>query len=193
MTQHLLRAGLLRTGSLLAGYAADGPRLGRRVARFARATQGRLTSAAFLLTGLGWLYPATLQAAVEAHSQGAPVRQMAGALPDQGSYLLQVVLGLMFVLGLVFAAAWLIRRVGLGTFSPGHQLKVLATLPLGTRERVVVLDVGGQQLLLGITATTINTLHAFDEPVISVADKAPSADFASKIREVMARGGGTPK
>lgn len=160
----------------------------RSLRRCARLASARATPVFSLLTGLGWLYSATLHAAVEAQSHSAPVRPVAGALPDQGSYLLQVLFGLIFVLGLVFAAAWLMRRVGQGTFTAGNQMKVLAALPLGTRERVVLLDVGGQQLLLGITATTINTLHTFDEPVISVTDKAPAADFASKIREVMARG-----
>lgn len=141
-----------------------------------------------VLTGLGGLQAATLQAAADAQTAGATVRQVGGALPDQGSYLLQVLLGLLFVLGLVFAAAWLMRRVGQGTFTAGNQIKVMAAMPLGTRERVVLVDVGGQQLLLGITATSINTLHTFDEPVITAPDKAPVGDFASKIREVMARG-----
>lgn len=156
-------------------------------------TRDRCKIVLHALTGLGGLYSATVLAAADAQSSSAQVRQVGGALPDQGAYLLQVLLGLIFVLGLVFAAAWLMRRVGPGTFVAGNQMKVLAAMPLGTRERVVLLEVGGQQLLLGITATSINTLHAFDEPVISAPDKAPSGDFASKIREVMARGMVKPK
>lgn len=157
------------------------------------AVQRRFRVFLFLLTGLGCWYPATLQAAAEVQANSAAVRQVAGALPDQGSYMLQVLLGLIFVLGVIFAAAWLMRRVGQGPFTAGNQMKILAALPMGTRERVVLLDVGGQQLLLGITATTINTLHTFDEPVISATEKTPATDFASKIREVMARGAVKPK
>lgn len=150
-----------------------------------------------LLTGLGWLVSASVQAAGETEAEvnqaKAQVGRAAGAMPDQGAYLVQVLLGLMFVLALVFAAAWLLKRVGQGTFTGSGHMNIVATLPMGTRERIVLVDVGGQQILLGITATTINTLHAFDEPVITRDDTSKPSDFASKIREVMAKGVVKPK
>lgn len=146
-----------------------------------------------LLTGLGCLFSATLQAAEKSESGVAQVGKAATSMPDQGSYMLQVLLGLMFVLALVFASAWLLKRVGQGGLTGNSHMKIVATLPMGTRERIAVVDVGGQQLLLGITPTSINTLHAFDEPVIT-QDSAPgSSDFASKIREVMAKSMVKPK
>lgn len=146
-----------------------------------------------LLTGLGCLFSATLQAAEKSESGVVQVGKAATSMPDQGSYLLQVLLGLMFVLALVFASAWLLKRVGQGGLTGNSHMKIVATLPIGTRERIAVVDVGGQQLLLGITPTSINTLHAFDEPVISQDNSPGSSDFASKIREVMAKSMVKPK
>ena len=44
-------------------------------------------------------------------------------------------------------------------------LKVVASINVGAKERVVVVDVNGQQLLLGITAGGISTLHQLPEPL----------------------------
>ncbi len=45
----------------------------------------------------------------------------------------------------------------------------MASLNVGAKERVVVVDVNGQQLLLGITAGGISALHALPEPLPSPA------------------------
>ena len=68
-------------------------------------------------------------------------------------------------------------------------MKVLATLPLGTRERIVLIDAGGQQLLLGITPTQINTLHVFETPVISNAVEANTSEFSRKLMAILQRNG----
>ncbi|WP_439134310.1 flagellar biosynthetic protein FliO [Pseudomaricurvus sp.] len=141
-----------------------------------------------LLTGLGCLISFSTLAAADPDGGVAQAGKAAASMPSQGAYLFQVLLGLIFVLALVFAAAWLLKRVGQGTLTGSGHMKIVATLPMGTRERIALVDVAGKQILLGITATTINTLHAFDEPVITEEDQSNPSDFASKIREVMAKG-----
>lgn len=73
--------------------------------------------------------------------------------------VLRVALALLVVLAAVFAAGWLSRR--LRGFGParGEQLELLAQLPLGPRERAVLLRVGTQQLLLGVAPGSVSTLH----------------------------------
>jgi flagellar protein FliO/FliZ len=110
------------------------------------------------------------------------------SVPSHSSYLVQVLLGLGFVLSLVFAIAWLIKRVGHGALVGGQQMQVLASLPLGTRERVLLVDVAGQQLLLGVAPGRISTLHTFSEPVVDVSARAPVPDFGKKLRELMGSG-----
>jgi len=56
---------------------------------------------------------------------------------------------------------------------------------MGTRERLVVVDIAGQQILLGVTATQINKLHVFDEPVIDVSQSAAHSEFGRKLFSVM--------
>jgi len=112
----------------------------------------------------------------------------ASAIPSQSSYLIQVLVGLGFVLALVFVVAWLMKRVGHGSFVGGQQMQVLASLPLSTRERVLLIDVAGQQLLLGVAPGRISTLHTFSEPVVDVNVRAGVPDFGKKLRELMGAG-----
>jgi flagellar protein FliO/FliZ len=90
--------------------------------------------------------------------------------------LMQVTLSLLLVLGIVFGAAWLTRRLrGFGRFGNG----ALTEVSVGTKERVVLVQVGKQQLLLGVAPGRVNTLHVLDEPVTSLTNNTavtPAAD-----------------
>jgi flagellar protein FliO/FliZ len=89
--------------------------------------------------------------------------------------LAQVTLSLLVVLAAVFAAAWVVRRLrGVGKFG-SNAIEIIADAPLGTKERAVLIQVGNQQLLLGVAPGQIRTLHVLPEPV--VVNSAPrSAD-----------------
>ncbi len=101
----------------------------------------------------------------------------------------EVMAGLIIILLMIFALAWLVKRMGTGSFLSNQHMKIVASVAMGTRERVVVLDVGGKQVLLGITPQNINTLHVFDEPVISESsDDKTESDFAQKIKFFMQKG-----
>ena len=79
--------------------------------------------------------------------------------------LVQVTLSLLLVLGAVFAAAWAVRRVrGLGRMAP-DAIQVLANVGLGQKERAVLVQVGNQQLLLGVASGSVTTLHVLAEPI----------------------------
>ena len=72
--------------------------------------------------------------------------------------LLQIFLALAFVIALMLAIAWLFKRIG--PIAHGHQmqLKVIGGLNIGNREKVIVVEVADQWLVLGVTAQNINTL-----------------------------------
>ncbi len=73
---------------------------------------------------------------------------------------------LALVIGLIFGLAWLARRMpGLGGARGNSGLRVVRTLPLGTRERLVVVEVAGTQLLLGSGASGTRLLHTLETPL----------------------------
>jgi flagellar protein FliO/FliZ len=94
------------------------------------------------------------------------------AVPSAAGGLLRVTVALLVVLAAVLAAAWLARRMrAIGGGGSSSSLELLAQLPLGTRERAVLVRVGDRQLLLGVAAGNIRTLHVL-EPQASAANAA---------------------
>lgn len=81
-----------------------------------------------------------------------------------GSFI-QVTIALGIVLAAVFAAAWLMQR--LRNFSGGNSgsIKVLTSVALGAKERAVLVQLGKQQLLLGVAPGRVSTLHVLSEPL----------------------------
>jgi flagellar protein FliO/FliZ len=93
--------------------------------------------------------------------------------------LLQVTVSLLLVLLAVFAAGWVVRKLrGFGKLQ-SDAMTVIADLPLGTKERAVLVQVGNQQLLLGVAPGRISMLHVLPEPIVRSTDVTPtSADGA---------------
>ncbi len=90
--------------------------------------------------------------------------------------LVQVTLSLLLVLAAVFAAAWAVRRLrGVGRLAPGA-IDVIADVALGQKERAVLVQVGKQQLLLGVASGSVTTLHVLPEPIAI----NPQPSFLSK-------------
>ena len=79
--------------------------------------------------------------------------------------LTQVTLSLMLVLAAVFAAAWVVRRLRNFGRPGAGAINIIADVALGTKERAVLIQVGAQQLLLGVAPGQVNTLHVLAEPV----------------------------
>ncbi len=99
-----------------------------------------------------------------------------------GNYL-QMFLGLFLVVGLIFGMAWFMRRLsGVNSVAAGN-LKVLGGISVGQRERVVLVQAGDTQLLVGVAPGQIRTLHVMDEPISSVAETGSktSNGFAEKL------------
>ncbi|MDH5180666.1 MAG: flagellar biosynthetic protein FliO [Gammaproteobacteria bacterium] len=98
---------------------------------------------------------------------------------------LQMFLGLALVLGVIFGMAWLVRRMG--NIHPLGQggLKILGGLSLGQRERVVLLQVGDTQLLVGLAPGQIRTLHVLDKPLTVTAPQMKTPGFAERLNSVL--------
>lgn len=101
--------------------------------------------------------------------------------------LLQVVLSLVAVIGLFLVMAWLMRRFAQGPGMGARHIKILSAINLGTKEKLLVVDVEGQQLVLGVTGQQISTLHTFAQPAITVDDKKPASDFSKKLQTILSR------
>ncbi len=89
------------------------------------------------------------------------------ALPDPLGWteLLRVFGGLVAVIVVFVVALWLLKRLQPGLRTPHGPLRVLATLNLAPRERLLLVQVGEQQLLLGSSAQGLACLHVLATPI----------------------------
>ena len=133
---------------------------------------------------------ATAAAATTATATPAVTAPVAGTLNGGiGGQLLQLVLGLLLVIGLIFVLAWLMRRVQRAGPAGNQVIKLVGSRALGTRDRLVLVQVGNEQVLLGVSPGSITALHVMNEPVeIPDAQGAPP-EFARRLLEALGNKG----
>ena len=85
--------------------------------------------------------------------------------------------GLILVLVLIFVLAYIVKRLNLVPESNGV-LKMVAVTPLGQKEKVVLIELDGQQYLLGVTSQQVNLIDKLDETV-----KIDTQTFATRLRQ----------
>jgi len=91
----------------------------------------------------------------------------------------EVAFALIIVLAAIFIVAWVVRRMRLAGNRVGGGLDILADVPLGQKERAVLLKVGNQQILLGVAPGRVNTLHVLPEPLELAKPPAGSGNDSS--------------
>lgn len=110
--------------------------------------------------------------------------------PVNANRITQLVIGLFVVLICILALAWLARRFNRLQSTPDGSLRLLGGLSMGARERVVLVQVGTQQLLLGVAPGRINTLHVLTETLDSTSGfSVQNSDkgFAEKLSAAITR------
>ena len=117
----------------------------------------------------------------------------AAVAPAAGSgvagQLAQLVLVLLLVLGLIFFLAWLLRRVQqAGPTGKGQVIDIVGSRALGPRDWLVLVQVGNEQILLGLSPGTITALHVLKEPVqVPSATEKATPEFAQRLMELMGK------
>jgi flagellar protein FliO/FliZ len=103
--------------------------------------------------------------------------------------LTQLVVGLLLVLGLIFLLAWLLRRVQqAGPAGKGQVIELIGSRALGPRDRLMLVQVGNEQILLGLSPGTITALHVLKEPVqVPSGTEKATPEFAQRLMELMGK------
>lgn len=95
---------------------------------------------------------------------------------------MSMILSLLMVLVVIIISAVILKRFQ-GVRHSINGLKIVTSLHLGAKEKLVVVQAGEKQLLLGVTAQQISLLETLDEPLISA--KENSVDFAQSIAKLL--------
>ena len=82
--------------------------------------------------------------------------------------MLQVTFGLLLVLAMIGGLAWAVAR--LGRFRPASNatLRVVTATSVGPRERVAVVEIAGQWLVLGVAPGSVTLLDKTVPPAAAV-------------------------
>lgn len=107
---------------------------------------------------------------------------LAGSSPLGGSEILNVGFSTLFVIAAILVVGWLYTRVKFAGSAANSMINVISSRPLGAKERLMLIEVGEKQLLIGMTSAQVQTLHVFDQPVVASDVAAESTGFAQKLR-----------
>lgn len=154
------------------------------------ATTAATSALMFALTSVAAFAPSAAHAAdMNAVNNAAKIASGVGAgtaVPALGvGAVLQTIVGLLVVIGLVFACAWLARRFGLQPANRGGLVKTIGGASLGGKERVAVVEVGDTWLVLGTAPGNVRLLHTMPagstavDPLAGTQPATPDASDAS--------------
>jgi flagellar protein FliO/FliZ len=102
-----------------------------------------------------------------------------------GGELLSMGLSMVVVVAAILLLGWFFSRSRFAGGGSSDLINIVASRALGPKERLLVVEVADQQLLIGMTSTAVQTLHVFDEPVCTAAIQDETPGFASRLRSVM--------
>ncbi|WP_254067865.1 flagellar biosynthetic protein FliO [Burkholderia sp. L27(2015)] len=146
-----------------------------------------------------WAMSAAVLAAEPRAASGTLVTPAVGAgtaLPSLGvGGMLQGMLGLVAVLAMVFGCAWFARRFGMQAKGPRGVVKIVGGVMLTQKERVVVVEVAGTWLVLGVAPGQVSTLHTVPAGSAEVgATGSPGGNilFSNRLRDSLAKRFGSP-
>gem|GEM_PF-1126322 len=97
--------------------------------------------------------------------------------------LSKILLGLLLVLALITALTWLLKRLPINKSSGGH-IRLIESYPLSTRERLLLVAVGSEQILLAASNVGIKPLHVLREPLPQTSTTSDSA-FAAQLAQCL--------
>jgi len=126
-----------------------------------------------------------IAAATPAASPAAVPATAPGSL---GGQLAQMVFGLLLVVGLIFFLAWALRRMQGATPKGGQVIEIVGSRAIGPRDRLLLVQVGKEQILIGHTPGSIEALHVMAEPVeVPVSARQATPEFAQRLMELMGK------
>jgi len=93
--------------------------------------------------------------------------------------------GLIIVLALFFVCIWFMKKMGALPVSSKQNMKVLSGLSLGMREKLVLVQVGEKQLVLGVTPGRVEKLLMLEGEDRLFQQDNTEEDFSLKLKQIM--------
>lgn len=150
--------------------------------------------AVLILMLVGFHYPGVAYSQLEgelmAASTGASLAFGTAPPALNAPYLAQMAVALLVVIVAILALGWFVRRTVAGSNSLGHELKILGGLAVGARDRILLVQVGEQQILVGVGPGYMRTLHVLPLPIHGTGQAKHTNDsqFLRQLRTFLTPG-----
>lgn len=76
---------------------------------------------------------------------------------------IRTTLSLIAVLGILGVCAWFVQRIRSGGHLKEGLIEIISGVSLGNKEKVVLIRVGGEQIVVGVSPAGMTPLHVFSE------------------------------
>jgi flagellar protein FliO/FliZ len=104
-----------------------------------------------------------------------------GERPSAGLGLGKMALSLAIVVAIVIALGWAFKKLTLRMPGSRH-IKIISSMPLGPKERLLVIEMQGKQRVLGVTANSINLLFELEN---SLPEEKLASDFHTQLQSLL--------
>jgi len=109
--------------------------------------------------------------------------------PSAGS-LVQTIFGLVLVLALLAALAWAAKRYGPRMAGNSANLRMIGALNIGGRERIMVIEVGDQWIVVGASPGRVNALATMPKGDAAAnatlaGQTPPASNFADWLKQTI--------
>lgn len=99
--------------------------------------------------------------------------------------LTRVVTGLVCVVFIIILLSWILKRLNVVNLGSSKGFQFIASMTLGSKEKMVLFKVGGQYLLLGVGSGAVNVLYDFGEQLPEGFDSDSKPSFAELLKSVV--------
>jgi len=104
-------------------------------------------------------------------------------LSNHTASLGEVLLALMLIIALIFLLAWFMKRIGYAGVNHTSAMKIKACLPLSSKEKLLVIEIGDEQVVIGVAPGFVGHIKSLETPLVvpEPADKTPFASAMSQV------------
>ncbi|HEY9043720.1 MAG TPA: flagellar biosynthetic protein FliO [Rheinheimera sp.] len=101
--------------------------------------------------------------------------------PSAGLGLGKMAFSLAIVVAIVVALGWAFKKLTLRLPGSRH-IKIISAMPLGPKERLLVIEMQGKQRVLGVTSQSINLLFELENPL---PEEKLASDFHTQLQSFL--------
>lgn len=102
--------------------------------------------------------------------------------PISLSNVMQILASFVAVIVFIFFTAWLVRKTGRFSISNNKSIRVISSMSLGMREKIVLISVEDVNIVVGVAPGQIRTLHVLGKgPEKSGSDVNKDSDMFGRI------------